>query len=113
MDAQCVWVTAGASGIGREIVRRFAANGALVSVMDIAATNPAALAQDGEPHQRNPGQPQPVFPGGHPSNPADRCGDFDAVFRATFHGLPLWLASAHVVAAARAIQGIEHAGPPM
>jgi hypothetical protein len=34
MDAQSVWVMTGASGIGREIVRRFAANGALVSVID-------------------------------------------------------------------------------
>lgn len=46
MDAQRVLVTAGAAGIGREIARGFAANGAMVSVADIAADSLAALAQE-------------------------------------------------------------------
>lgn len=46
MDSQRVLVTAGAAGIGREIVRGFAASGAVVSVVDIAADSLAALVQE-------------------------------------------------------------------
>jgi NAD(P)-dependent dehydrogenase (short-subunit alcohol dehydrogenase family) len=38
MTKQCVLVTAGASGIGREIARAFSANGAAVFICDIDAS---------------------------------------------------------------------------
>ena len=44
--SQRVLVTAGASGIGREIVRAFASNGAKVFVVDVDADGLAALAQE-------------------------------------------------------------------
>src|SRR5947209_15110572 len=44
--AQRVLVTAGASGIGREIARAFAANGAKVFVCDIDAKGLDSLAQE-------------------------------------------------------------------
>ncbi len=43
---QRVLVTAGASGIGREIVRAFTANGAKVFVSDINATGLDALSKE-------------------------------------------------------------------
>lgn len=44
MSQQRVLVTAGASGIGREIARAFAANGAVVFVCDLDAAGLEALA---------------------------------------------------------------------
>jgi NAD(P)-dependent dehydrogenase (short-subunit alcohol dehydrogenase family) len=46
MGKQRVLITAGASGIGREIARSFAANGAQVFVVDINADALAALARE-------------------------------------------------------------------
>jgi NAD(P)-dependent dehydrogenase (short-subunit alcohol dehydrogenase family) len=46
MNTQRVLVTAGASGIGREIVRAFVAQGAKVFVVDLNAPGLAALAQE-------------------------------------------------------------------
>lgn len=46
MSAQKVLVTAGASGIGREIARAFANNGAKVFVVDVDASGLAALAAE-------------------------------------------------------------------
>ena len=46
MDNQRVLVTAGAAGIGREIVRAFAAAGATVFVCDIDAQGLRALAEE-------------------------------------------------------------------
>lgn len=46
MEAQRVLVTAGASGIGREIARGFAANGAQVFVVDVNAEGLAALTRE-------------------------------------------------------------------
>ena len=46
MDKQKVIVTAGASGIGREIVRGFANNGAKVFVIDVDANGLSALAAE-------------------------------------------------------------------
>jgi NAD(P)-dependent dehydrogenase (short-subunit alcohol dehydrogenase family) len=48
-NAQRVLITAGAAGIGREIARSFAANGAQVFVVDIDADGLKALAQE-SPH---------------------------------------------------------------
>lgn len=46
MNNQCVIVTAGAAGIGREIARVFAARGAKVFVCDINVKMLEALAQE-------------------------------------------------------------------
>ena len=46
MNNQRVLVTAGAAGIGREIVRAFAAGGATVFVCDIDAEGLRALAEE-------------------------------------------------------------------
>ena len=46
MDDQRVLVTAGAAGIGREIVRAFAAGGATVFVCDIDAKGLRELAEE-------------------------------------------------------------------
>ena len=46
MDDQRVLVTAGAAGIGREIVRAFAAGGAAVFVCDLDAKGLRALAEE-------------------------------------------------------------------
>ena len=46
MDKQKVLVTAGASGIGREIVRGFTSNGAKVFVIDVDANGLSTLAAE-------------------------------------------------------------------
>jgi Short-chain dehydrogenase involved in D-alanine esterification of lipoteichoic acid and wall teichoic acid (D-alanine transfer protein) len=46
MTSQRVLVTAGASGIGREIVRAFAANGAAVFVCDIDSKGLMTLSEE-------------------------------------------------------------------